>query len=194
MYHVELRQFPHVAHAFNLSAEDLERTVVGPWLRGDLVDLGDRRWAPERAKLTIYEGARLLPEEMGMGRSWSNARRGATEVTAGVLDAAKGPRGASVPDFKRAVLAECAGGRIGIHQVLWLANAELPERRVSERLALAEQAVWELLHQGQLTMLSGDGEPVAGEQWEPIMLAWATWSGGSGPSVFLQAAERADSP
>ena len=49
--------------------------------------------------------------------------------------------------LRREILAQCRGGRIGVHQVLWLANRWYPERRVSERLALAETAVWGLLHE-----------------------------------------------
>ena len=30
--------------------------MVRPWVRGQVVELGERRWSPERAKLTIYEG------------------------------------------------------------------------------------------------------------------------------------------
>ncbi len=50
--------------------------------------------------------------------------------------------------------------------------------RVSERLALAEQAVWELLHAGAIA-LDGDGagpQPGAAE-WQRVLLDWDAWSG-----------------
>jgi len=62
MFHVELRQFPHLARAFNLTGEELQERIVAPWVAGEMVDWGDQRWAPERARLTIYEGPRLRPD------------------------------------------------------------------------------------------------------------------------------------
>jgi hypothetical protein len=195
MFHVELRQFPHVARAFNLTAEELQATIVSPWTRGDVVELGERRWAPERANLTIFEGARLPEDQLGMGRGWSNATRQGTDVTERVLSAARAAEpgiASSLANFKQAVLAQCAGGRIGVHQVLWLATAEHPGQRVSERLALAEQAIWELLHERRLIMLrptpsTGELEPLSQPQWQDVLLDWATWSDSRAPSVQLEA-------
>jgi hypothetical protein len=97
--------------------------------------------------------------------------------------------------FKDVVRAQCASDRLAIHQVMWLANSRHPEWRVSERLALAERAVWELLHEGGLTMLKrvpGEGGPeypVADRsQWQPVLLAWATWSDSTEPRWFVIAA------
>ena len=39
MFHVELRQFPHVARMFNLSREELEARILGPWLAGRELEL-----------------------------------------------------------------------------------------------------------------------------------------------------------
>jgi hypothetical protein len=46
---------------------------------------------------------------------------------------------------------------------------------VSDRLALAERAVWELLHEHRLTLIGADG-PMEREQWEPVLLRWESWS------------------
>jgi hypothetical protein len=196
MFHVELRNPPHVARAFNLSEEALRDQVVDAWLRGEVVDLGDQKWAPERARLTIYEGPRLRPDEISMGRGWSNATRAGDDVTDRILRVEQSTDAArSVAGFKRLVLERCADGRIGIHQVLWLANELHPESRASERLALAEQAVWELLHEGRLTMLragagdrDGEAVAVAPEGWQPTLLPWATWADPRAPSVLLERA------
>ena len=68
-----------------------------------------------------------------------------------------------------------------------LAGGEYPQWRASERLALAEQAVWEMLHQGQLTLSGLDG-PVAQERWQPIVLSWSTWTDGGRDPLLLEAA------
>ncbi len=85
MFHVELRQFPHQGRSFNLDREQLEQRILGPWLRGELVEVQDRRWAPHKAKLTIYESRALEIEEIGLGRGWANVTRIGTEVTRQLL-------------------------------------------------------------------------------------------------------------
>ncbi len=192
VFHVELRQFPHVARTFNLSEEELVQQIAGPWIRGETIELGERRWAPERARLTVVEGERLRDDEIGMGRGWANATRGGQDVTEKLLGALRAAEpGGSLAEFKREVLAQAAMGRIGLHQVVWLANARYPERRVSERMAVAEQAVWELLHERRLRMRAGagaDGEaPVAAQsEWQPTLFSWAAWADPRTPSVLLE--------
>ena len=189
MFHVELRQFPRVAHAFNLSEEELRAKFIVPWVRGEVIEYGELQFSPERAKLTIYEGRRLGMGDIGQGRGWSNARKGGEDVTDRMFAAANSPTGgsrAALEAFKEVVVSQCSSGRIGVHQVMWLANARYPEQRVSERLALAEQSVWELLHQRRLTMLRDDDEAVPDDEWERIILSWDTWAGGHGESMFLE--------
>lgn len=171
VFHVELRKFPHVTHAFNLTADELDHRIVRPWLRGLPVEWGERQWLPGQAKITIYEGARLRPEDVGMGRGWQNAKRGAKNVTEDILAAAD-----SLSPLKEAILATVP---IEISAVVMLANERFPERRVSERLALAEQAVWELLHLGKLS-ITRDGDQVPMGEWEGVMLAWSSWAGSGG--------------
>ena len=203
MFHVEVRQFPHVARTFNLSEADLYATVLGPWSQGQLVLLGEREWEPRRAKLTVLEGRELRTDEMGLGRGWANLSRDAENVTERVLAVARAqakPGGlaeasGSAAAFKEVLRARCATERLAVHQVMWLANSRHPEWRVSERIALAERAVWELLHAGLLTMLKrvpGEAAPeytaVDRSEWEPVLLAWATWSDSVDPLWFLGAA------
>ena len=73
MYHLELRQFPHVSRVFNLTRDDLERQFVRPWVAGVIIEHDDRRWAPERSRLKILEGPELRQDELGMGRGWATA-------------------------------------------------------------------------------------------------------------------------
>src|SRR2546423_13001270 len=101
MYHVELRQFPHNLCRFNLSEHEL-RAIAERWAREQWVALGDRKWDPNQARLTILEAPKLGPEQLTMGRGWSAAQRSGEDVTARVLAAARarlqgadaGPRGA----------------------------------------------------------------------------------------------------
>jgi glyoxylase I family protein len=90
VFHVELRQFPHTARAFNLSRERLQAQILVPWVRGNPVELDQQTFAPERAKLKIYEGPELLTVDMGMGRGWQNVERRGEDVTERELQAARG--------------------------------------------------------------------------------------------------------
>lgn len=186
MFHLELRQFPHVARAFNLTREELDLRFVRPWVAGSIIEHDDRRWAPERTRLKILEGPELRPRELGMGRGWASATKQGRDVTDALLAEAR--RGAEarpeVESLKAAVL-EVAASAISVQDVMALAAAAHPGWRPSEQLALAEQTVWEMLHQQRLA-LTADGEPVDRRQWQPILLSWETWTG-SGPRIELRA-------
>lgn len=174
MFHVELRQFPHQARAFNLMREELEARILAPWAAGTAVELDDRRWSPDRAKLTIYEGPQLPPEELGMGRGWGNVTREGQEVTERLLAEAAHP--APVAELKREVLERSAYGPVTLGRLAELAGERYPQARVSERLALCEQAVWELLHE-EAIRLSRAGVRVDRAGWQEVLLRWEAWAG-----------------
>jgi hypothetical protein len=177
MYHVELRQFPHVARVFNLNRDELESRFVRPYVGGTIIEHEDRRWAPERSRLKILEGRELRADEVGMGRGWATATKHGADVTETVLAQAR--RGAEArPELEalKAAMAEVAATPLGFQDVMALAAAAHPNWRASQQLELAEQAVWEMLHQGRLDM-TVDGSPVRRERWQPIVLSWATWAG-----------------
>jgi hypothetical protein len=177
MYHVELRQFPHVARVFNLSREEVESRFVRPWVGGTIIEHEDRRWAPERSHLKILEGPKLRTEELGMGRGWTAATRSAADVTDAVIAQAR--RGAEArPEVEalKGAIAEVAATPLGFQDVMALAAAAHPHWRASQQLELAERAVWEMLHQGGLAM-TVNGSAVRRERWQPIVLSWATWAG-----------------
>jgi len=187
VFHVELRQFPHVARAFNLTREQLHTRVLAPWAEGRAVELDDRRWIPERAKLTIYEGRELTPDEIGMGRGWSNAARGGEDVTEGLVAEASQRRAAppGLPEEKRRLVTRATEGPLTLDQVVALTGSggEL----VSQRLALAEQAVWELLHEGRLRLVR-DGATLAQEEWQPALLSWREWTQRDRGAIHVEAA------
>jgi hypothetical protein len=197
VFHIELRQFPHVARAFNLSEEEVERRFLGPFARDQMIELDDRRWAPERVKLTIYEGPELRSDEIGLGRGWANATKSGEDVTARVVALARQAAGSqpaqaaapsSVEEVKQEILGRCASTSVGIEDVVAIVNAGFGLRRVSERLALAEQAVWELLHQGRVSMVRA-GNAVPKEEWAPVLLSWETWVAAGERRVSLEAAD-----
>src|SRR5437660_10953882 len=123
MFHVELRQFPHVARTFNLTREELDGRITRRWVQGQLVEMDDRRWAPERAKIAIYEGRALAIEEIGLGRGWANATRTGEAVTDRVLaearQAIESPP--ALAALKRELAERCAHAPVGMDEVLELA-------------------------------------------------------------------------
>jgi hypothetical protein len=137
--------------------------------------------------LTIFEGPELRQDQIGMGRGWGNVTRLGVDVTERVLGDAIAPR-SSVEKLKADVASRCVAGRLGVGDVLSLADEELPGRRVSERIALAEQCIWELLHQRGVRMVSaGDPDDTVGKElWQPILLSWETWTEPD-PTVLLAA-------
>lgn len=84
MFHLELHQFPHVACAFNLSEAELSR-IVEPWSRERWVELGERKWSPHQARLTVLEGPHLPVQDLAMGRGWRSAQHRSQDVTERVL-------------------------------------------------------------------------------------------------------------
>jgi hypothetical protein len=148
MYHVELRQFPHNMCKFNLSERELFDTIVGGWAQGQWIEMGERKWNPHQAKLTVLEGPHLPLEELAMGRGWRNAQHQSEDVTERVLAQARqasqapmAPQGA--PIAPTGAPAEQLQPLLGSDPVALLAAWRLsterrPELAPSEALALAE--------------------------------------------------------
>jgi hypothetical protein len=184
VFHVELRRFPHVARAFNLPEDQLRVRIVLPWVRGLPVELDDRSFTPDRTRLTIYEGPQVAAEERGLGRGWSTVTRVGEDATRRVLDAARRLLPNS-SELKRKLLA--ASQPVALGDAVSLAG---DLGRPSERLGVAEQAVWELLHEGHLSLVSS-GTEVTGQDWERILLRWQSWAD---PAVQLVVANPPEQP
>ena len=187
MFHLELRQFPHVARVFNLTRAELDERFARPWVSGSAIEHEDRRWPPDRARLTIYEGPELRSDEIGMGRGWATVGKTSHEVTETVLaEAQRGPESRPAVEGFKTRIVDAAATPITFGDAVKLAGAEYPLWRASERLALAEQAVWELLHQGRLA-IAGPGGLIEPARWQPIVISWSTWTDDGPEALTLQA-------
>jgi hypothetical protein len=151
MYHLELRQFPHNLCRFNLTKQELFGSVVAAWAREQWIELGERKWSPHQAKLTVLEGPRIPMEQLTMGRGWRNAQRNSEDVTERVLAQAKAsddvtartadtatgpPAPREAPDG--ALLPLLGSDPAALLQAWRLAAARRPELTPSASLALAE--------------------------------------------------------
>src|SRR5579875_3774102 len=173
-YHVELKSFPNVARVFNIDRETLDRRFVTPFVAGETIEYDDRRWAADRTTLTIYEGEAVSAASRGLGRGWGEVTRRCHDVTDAVLaEIRRGVQARPEVEALKTAIAEVAAGDEGIMltDAIALAAAAQPGWRASEQLGLAEQGVWEMLHQGRLEMVEEDGAPVAPERWQAIVLS-----------------------
>ncbi|HEX4188665.1 MAG TPA: hypothetical protein VHY83_12265 [Solirubrobacteraceae bacterium] len=164
MYHLQLRQFPHNLCRFNLSERELA-ALLAPWVLEKPLELGERKWSPHEATLTVLEGPQLELQQLSMGRGWRAAERHGQDVTARVtaaagqaLAGATGARSESEPQPPQhsvgaaapisdplalgVQLASLLGDDPGRLLAAWReASAEQPGLTPSETLALAEAAL-----------------------------------------------------
>ena len=163
MFHIELRQFPHTANRFNLDQAALW-AVLEPWVQERVVELGERRWSPQQATLTVLEGPEIPLQRLSMGRGWGTAERSSEDVTehvlaqarAAVAERAAGPGAQPAPANER-VTAPVAGGLAAGVELAGLLGADAarllaawgavaagaPGLTPSESLALAERRLAE---------------------------------------------------
>jgi hypothetical protein len=89
-FHIEVGTGRRHARSFNLTEEELGRTVLDPWLSGRPILLGDRKWKreDEDSRLKILEGPELSIQDLAFSQGWANAERSASDVTTTVLGAA----------------------------------------------------------------------------------------------------------
>jgi hypothetical protein len=112
-FHVEISGSLNHARAFNLSLEDLRRTILEPWLTRRPVELGEHEWDPRECSLRILEGPHLEMPDLSFGQGWSNAERSSEDVTRRVLEKTETPK---LPDA-------------------FVVEAEIPEATVAEMLS-----------------------------------------------------------
>lgn len=167
MFHIELRQFPNNFCRFNLTEEQLYRTIIGPWARGEWIELGERKWSPAQAKLTVLDGPEIPLDQLTMGRGWRNARRHSHEVTERMLASALEAVGrANVSEIDPGLAADSLAlallsdldGRAPLALAWRVACARYSDSSPSESLALAEAAVSSLLKANLIVISRSEGE------------------------------------
>ena len=88
-FHIEVATGRRHARSFNLTEEELGRTVLDPWLSDRPILLGDRKWTRgDEGRLKILEGPELSIQDLAFSQGWANAERSSSDVTATVLEAA----------------------------------------------------------------------------------------------------------
>jgi hypothetical protein len=124
MYHVELRHFPHNMTRFNLTDAELG-AIVEPWVRDQMVEFGERKWSPQQAKITIFEGPRMPLDQLTMGRGWRAAERESENVTDAVLAAARDALVAPAPAPPASAAPASANGALADPLALGIQLASL---------------------------------------------------------------------
>jgi hypothetical protein len=114
VYHVELRHFPRNVCRFNLSDGELRATVLESWAADRPFELGELKWDPRHARLTVLEGPRIAPEQLSMGRGWRTAQRHGKDVTAQLLAEAGGALAGGVGEAQGAPAQPGASGGAGV--------------------------------------------------------------------------------
>jgi len=81
--------------------------------------------------------------------------------------------------YKRELLLDAADGVNGVYEAWWRANTLFPERALSERLAMAEQAIRELLAEGLIVLIRDESDPQGSEiprsDTEEVLRQSGTW-------------------
>jgi hypothetical protein len=200
VYHLELRQFPHVARRFNQSEQQV-LALARPWVGEQWVEEAERKWNMNEAELTILEGPNLTMADLAMGRGWRNAQRRSEDVTEWVLDRFRKSDGGEVRATygnDAAVLVAAASGEpdpelladslalellgllddeglVAPARVWRLAQERLGERPLAEALALADRAVRSLHGRGLIVLRDGSGQVLDAAQLETALGAIETW-------------------
>jgi hypothetical protein len=87
-YHIEIRDFPRNANRFNMSGAEVG-TVLLAWAQERVFELGDQRWDPHTAEMTVIEGPEIPVSSLSLGRGWPIAVREGEDVTARVIAEAR---------------------------------------------------------------------------------------------------------
>jgi hypothetical protein len=81
--------------------------------------------------------------------------------------------------YKQELLLNAFAYVNGVYEAWWRANAWFPERPLSERLAMAEQAIRELLAEGLIVLIRDEDDPHGSEiphsDTEEVLKRFDTW-------------------
>lgn len=94
--------------------------------------------------------------------------------------------------FREEIVGDFEDDALGVYEVWWTANTTFPDRAVSERLAVAEAVVTDLvatgsarLYRGQWIGPSHERTSVSAEQVAGTLREWATWVPQEGDVVWM---------
>jgi hypothetical protein len=84
--------------------------------------------------------------------------------------------------FREEILSDFEDDALGVYEVWWTANTRFPERSLSDRLALAESVVSELVGQGTARLYRGrwigtnhERQAVPGSELGAVLREWGSW-------------------
>lgn len=99
--------------------------------------------------------------------------------------------------FRTEILGDIEDDALGVYEAWWTANTRFPTRSVSERLALAEALVGELIANGLVRLYRGrwigpshERHEVSDGEVGAVLLAWATWVPQEDDVVWMDRAGR----
>jgi hypothetical protein len=87
-YHVEIREFPRNVNRFNMSGQEIGAILLA-WAQERVFELGDQRWNPQTAEITVLEGPEIPVSSLSLGRGWPTALREGQDVTERVIAEAR---------------------------------------------------------------------------------------------------------
>jgi hypothetical protein len=172
VFHIELRQFPHNFCRFNLTERQLRANVLDAWARGERVELGERRWEPDQASLTVLAGPRLQTQDLSMGRGWASAQRQGSDVTERMLEAvraeqARGPGAGGDAARPGGGVAMPAGGAVAAG-----GGAQTDAASSQGGVAAAQSAAGRVAAAAGLDAIAAQLGERLGEEPAPLMRAW----------------------
>lgn len=99
--------------------------------------------------------------------------------------------------FRTEILGDFEDDALGVYEVWWTANTRFPTRSISERLALAEAIVTDLVTSGSARLCRGRWIGPSHERQEvpegevgAVLLAWGTWVPQEDDVVWMDRAGR----
>jgi hypothetical protein len=176
MYHLELRMGIDQARAYNLTEADLHTRFITPLTSGRTIEYGDKEWIADKTRVSVFEAPQLRPDQIAMGRGWPNVQKNGQDVTERVLAAVQrtGAANSTSAALKDRLLGRLSAGSVTLSEVLTLAGEMSKGERFSQQAAVAEMAVWDLLHQDELVLESG-GLPVPETEWQWLLMDHRAW-------------------
>ena len=157
MYHVQLYTRLHQARVYNLDREELQRGFLDPMRTPALFVYEGHEWEPRKTKLSVYEAERLRPDQIAMGRGWSNVMKLGHDVTQEVLAERPAPAppagtAAATARLRERLIGRLSAGPVMLQEIIAMAADLMPESDAAEQLAASHRAASELLHSGSASL------------------------------------------